>query len=745
MTSADVSAPARARRLWAGVIGVGTACLGWFVLAATALASTPAAAVEISSELKELSRRIAENRSAANFESLQVFANRASGTEKAFARYAIGMARYEEKDYAEAEKVLSEVIGSLGLLDHYAAYYRVRCIVLSEDFERALGPLERFGSQHPDSRFRPAVERLRVESLLRLREWDRVRPLVAQERSLLEEPVRLYLAGRVEHLEGNLKAAVSLYRQAYYRFPLSDQADASEAQLDRLRSRMGKAYPVAPAPWRLERAQKLHVARSYERASAEFGRALAAGLQGVERELAVVRKAASDYSLRRTSSAYRSLAKLSPKDPELGSERLYWLTALERRLGLVGPMLSSVEKLSKQHAASPWYEEALLSVGNYYYLKDDRREYPRWFRRLAQTFPTGKHAPYAHWKVCWREWLDDGRDRGRLFAEHVRRFPAAPTAAGALYWLGRLREEEGRPLEAQSYYRAVTDAFPHYYYGVLAGKRLAGNAVAAPQEIVNRLPKPRQLASVPTSETRAFLEVGGLLAALGFADDAALELHRVDYRKADSHLAGVELARLHTSREEHFRALRAMKRYAFGYLRMPFEALDLESWHYLFPIGWEERLRTRSERHHLDPYLVAALIRQESEFNAGARSHAGALGLMQIMPATGRQLFRRLGIPGFSSRKLTVPDISLRLGTFHLKEVLAQFDGELEKGLAGYNAGERRIPGWMQLGPFEDSTEFVETIPFSETRGYVQSIVRNRALYSRIYGGQGKVAAALAR
>ena len=745
MTSAEDSVRGHARWLMATVAGVGTACLGWFVFAVPALASTPAATVEISSELEELSRRIAADRSAANFESLQVFANRASGTEKALARYAIGMARYAGTDYGEAEKVLSEVIGSLGLLDHYAAYYRARCIVLSEDFERALAPLERFGSQYPDSRFRPAAERLRVESLLRLREWDRARTLVAQERSPLEEPVRLYLAGRVEHLDGNLTAAVSLYRQAYYRFPLSDQANASEAQLNRLRARMGKAYPAAPASWRLERAQKLHAARSHEKASAEFSRALAAGLQGAERELAVVRKGASDYSLRRTWSAYRSLARLRPEDPELGAERLYWLAALERRLGLVGPMLSSVEKLSKQHAASTWYEEALLSVGNYYYLKDDRREYPRWFRRLTQAFPAGKHAPYAHWKLCWREWLDDGRDRGRLLAEHVRRFPSAPTAAGALYWLGRLREEEGRPLEAQSCFRAVTDAFPHYYYGVLAGKRLARDAGAPPREIVDRLPKPRQLASVPTSETRAFLNVGGLLASLGFDDDAATELHRVDYRKADSHLAGVELARLHTSREDHFRALRAMKRYAFGYLRMPFEALDMEAWRYLFPIGWEERLRARSERHRLDPYLVAALIRQESEFHAGARSHAGALGLMQIMPATGRQLFRRLGIPGFSSRKLTVPDISLRLGTFHLKEVLAQFDGELEKALAGYNAGERRIPGWMQLGPFEDSAEFVETIPFSETRGYVQSIVRNRALYSRIYGGQGEVAAASAR
>ncbi len=718
----------------ARVLRAAVASSGLLALAASAFVARPAGAVEISPELTELSRRLATNRTAENFDLLQAFADSASNTESAFAGYAIGMARYQEKDYTEAERLLARVLGSLGVLNHYAAYYHARCIVLAEDFQRALGPLEKFGKQYPDSRFRPASERLRVESLLRLRQWDRARSVLAESQGLLEDPVRLYLSGRVEHLDGNLREAVGLYRQAYYQFPFSDQAAASETQLDQLRGRMGKAYPAAPASWRLERAQKLHAGRSYSKASAEFSRALAGGLQGAKRDLAVVGKAVSDYSLGRTRSAYTPLAKLRPSDPGLGAERLYWLAVFERRLGLVRPLLSSVEKLSQQHPSSPWYEEALLSVGNYYYLKDDRREYPRWFRRLEQTFPTGKHAAYAHWKLCWRAWLDDGRDRRKLLTEHAERFPSEPTSAGALYWLGRLSEEEGRPIEAQSHYRAVRDAFPHYYYGVLAGKRLAGDGVAAPKEIIDRLPKPRQLDSVPTPATQALLGVGTLLASLGFDDHAVLEFHRVDYSEADSYLAGVELGRLHRRREEHFLALRAMKRYAFGYLRMPFEALDIESWRLLFPLGWEEQLRARSERHRLDPYLVAALIRQESEFKADARSHAGALGLMQIMPATGRHLFRRLGIPGFTSRKLTVPDISLRLGTFHLKEVLAQFDGELEKGLAGYNAGERRIPRWMQLGPFEDSLEFAETIPFSETRGYVQSIVRNRAMYARLYG-----------
>ena len=706
---------------------------------AAAISPSPAKAVGVSNELEKLSRNLAASRTASNYSALQNFAESASGSERNLALYAIAMARYAAKDYDEAETVLERIPSTAGWPGEYAAYYRARCIVLAQDFERALPALASFVARYPASRFQPHAERLQVESLLRLKRLDEARALLAMEGSRLQEPVRLYLSGRVEHVAGKPQLAISLYRAAYYFYPFSDQAEAAESQLNRLRARMGDAYPAAPATRRFERAERLYEGRSYSRAAAEYTRAVAAGLEGTAREIALVRRAATDYYRRRTSQAYSALARQRPEAPEANAERLYFLCALERRQGLVKPMLSSLGQLANQHPRSPWYQEALLAVGNFYYLKDDRREYLRWFQRLEQAFPRGKHAPYAHWKVCWRAWLDDSRQRRQLLTDHIERFPGAPSVAGALYWMGRLHEEEILPSEAQGYYRAVVEAFPNYYYALLARERLGaydGGRIArkVAEEIQAHLPSRRLLSSEPNESTRALVEAGAALGALGLHRGARETFHLVDYREPDSHLAGLHLGRLHTSRDEHYLALRAMKRYVFGYLRFPLKSLDSEYWRYLFPIGWEDKLRARSERHNLDPYLVAALIRQESEFHAGARSRAGALGLMQIMPGTGRTLFRRLGIPGFSSRKLTVPDVSLRLGTFHLKEVLAEFDGELEKALAAYNAGENRIPKWMELGPFEERGEFVETIPFSETRGYVQSVLRNRAMYQQLYG-----------
>lgn len=708
-------------------------------LASALLGCALAAPGAVPEQLGELSQALVASRSQANFRALQSFADGASGTDRALAQYAIGMAHYMDRQYAEAEKALAEVGAAPVWAGEYSAYYRARCIVLAEEFERALRPLRDFARQFPDSLFRPAAERLRVESLLRLQRLGEARLLLAAGSSELEEPVRLYLSGRVEHVDGKLQRAVALYRQAYYFYPFSDQARASEQHLNRLRASMGSAYPTAPAEWRLARAEKLREGHSYASASAEYGRALGAGLEGHESDQAIIGRGAADYARRSSSAAYTSLAKARPRAAELEAQRLYLLSAIERRKRIVGEMLSSISKLTANHRKSPWYEEALLSVGNYYYLLDDRGNYIKWFQRLVDSFPEGKHASYAHWKICWRAWLDDAPNRADLLNEHIQRYGGASTGASAIYWLGRLHEESGRRAEAAAHFNAVVRGFPHYHYASLSEARLQrmGGVTAdssTEQRLLDGLPRVRPLASQPLSATQDLLDRGEDLYQLGFYEDARGEYSRVDYRRPDGHFAGLHLGRMHRSQGQHHLALRAMKRYVFGYLRVPFESLDIEYWRLLYPIGWEDSLRARSERHGLDPFLVAALIRQESEFHAGAKSRAGALGLMQIMPGTGRTLFRRLGIPGFTNRKLTVPDTSLRLGTFHLKNVLAEFGGELEKTLAAYNAGERRIPQWTKLGPFEDNEEFAETIPFSETRGYVQAVLRNRAMYERIYG-----------
>ena len=114
---------------------------------------------------------------------------------------------------------------------------------------------------------------------------------------------------------------------------------------------------------------------------------------------------------------------------------------------------------------------------------------------------------------------------------------------------------------------------------------------------------------------------------------------------------------------------------------------------------------------------------------------------MQIMPATGRDIARRLGIGGFSTRRLRDPDLSMRFGTYYVKQTIDRFDGKLEIALAGYNAGPTRARDWITWENFREPAEFVETIPFTETRNYVQAVLRYREIYRQLYGPGGAGAA----
>ncbi len=697
---------------------------------------------QLSLELTELTQQLAASNALENRNRLIEFAAQAGGSEQGLALLAVGLAEYDAKSYAEAAKVLGRAEGHAGVLNDYAAYYRARSLVLAEDFESALQPLRNFIADRPESRFVPASRRLTAESLIRLDRLEEAGELLKGGFSL-EPAVHRFLSARIEQLQNNSLEAVALYRDVYYNHPTSDQAEAAEKQLGDLRRSLGSRYPKATADQRLRRADLLYTANEYAKSASEYGLAIAAGLGSKEKQRAQVRKAAADYHRRWTNTAYSALVKMQIGDPALDAERLYYICATARRKRLITWFLATAEELGSKYPRSPWYEEALFAVGNYYLLDNNPAKYREFYGRAAKLFPNGKHAAAAHWKVAWRAYLDDDPRRRQLLEEHLDLYPESGSASSAIYWLGRIAEQDGQPGQAQSLYSAIIQRYPHYYYATMARRRLEDmgisptisgrGEIAYLTRLTNRLPSARRTSAGPSVETQLLIERGLLLHAIGLKDLASKELLTADYQARDAHLVGLELSRLSHEAGDHFRAIRLMKRYGYGYLRFPLDAVDRKFWEYLYPLGWEQSLRSRATKHGLDPYLVAALIRQESEFNPSARSRSGALGLMQVMPKTGEWLFGRLGIPNYSNRKLTQPDISLRLGTFHLKNVIARFKGNLEFALAGYNAGEHRVDTWRPLGNFDEPGEFVETIPFSETRGYVQAVIRNQDMYRRLY------------
>jgi soluble lytic murein transglycosylase len=189
--------------------------------------------------------------------------------------------------------------------------------------------------------------------------------------------------------------------------------------------------------------------------------------------------------------------------------------------------------------------------------------------------------------------------------------------------------------------------------------------------------------------------------------------------------------------------MRALKKALPYAASAPIKSIPLVYWHILFPKAWWEDIKAESEKNNLDPYLVASLIRQESEFNPSVVSYANAYGLMQLLPSTGKAMAKEEGIKNFQTFQLLDPEMNIRLGCRYLREMLNKLGGVQEYALAAYNAGDERVVDWQAAGPYSGIDEFIESIPFTQTREYVEAILRNEETYRAIDEVSGSQARAV--
>jgi soluble lytic murein transglycosylase len=163
------------------------------------------------------------------------------------------------------------------------------------------------------------------------------------------------------------------------------------------------------------------------------------------------------------------------------------------------------------------------------------------------------------------------------------------------------------------------------------------------------------------------------------------------------------------------------------------EALPRDILQTIFPLDHWNLIERNATSHGLDPYVMSALIAQESTFQADVRSSANAWGLMQIIPGTGRRFASKLGISPFRTARLTEPETNVRIGMQYFADLLDEF-GRVEPSLASYNAGEHRVRVWLRERPGFELDEFVDDIPYPETQNYVKRIVGTTEDYRLLYG-----------
>jgi peptidoglycan lytic transglycosylase len=691
-----------------------------------------------STRLKPMARQLLQDRTPAAYAGVEAYArHHANQDAGALAWLVLGYAHVLDHDYAKAIDPLTRAKPHAEDIGDYVDYYLGFSYVQVGRNGDAITLLSKFDSNYPDSLLTREAHIQYAGALLANGQAQQAVDLLEKERNPTRSDIELML-GRGYEAIGQPEKAAGILRNIYFTMPLSDEATQADAELKKLAATTKLAPPSLSD--RKTRADLLLQGRHYADAANEYRDLLKDASPGEQPAIQL----ALGESLRlanQDNDAKRILESMSSPTPEINAERLYNLGEIARDANDDDGFLRILDQLRQTMPSSPWLERALLSAGNLYLLKPDYDHAIDYYRELEERFPHGARASYAHWKVAWLSLRQGRTDQAKTgFDQEIELYPTSSEVPAALYWRARLAEEDGDPARARAYYQEISDRFRNYYYGVLARQRLAHvhvkeEADPAHYTLLDHIPPIHSTAEVtadptPTDDLRVqkaqLLENGSLL------DFAVRELQAATKDNPGNWLTA-ETARMYEDAERYDMAITVMKRAVPSYFALDLSTLPRSYWEALFPKAYWKDLKKFSSSNGLDPYLVASLIRQESAFNPNALSQKDAVGLMQLLPKTGRLVARQERLRHFSPTQLYTPEVNLKLGTRYFRSMIDKFGG-LEYALAAYNAGDNRVQDWQGLGKYRDAPEFVESIPFTETREYVQAILRNEYVYHQLYG-----------
>jgi len=312
-------------------------------------------------------------------------------------------------------------------------------------------------------------------------------------------------------------------------------------------------------------------------------------------------------------------------------------------------------------------------------------------------------------------------------------------------WAGKAEERLGSKSRALALYDLVNERYRYGYHGYVGGIRAAALRKAEPGLKAEQTNAGSNLETIganvryfePARETADGSEAARIarandLEVIGLGEFAVRELNKALESAPTSPRINLRLAELYSRRGESFQATLILRKAYPDLYSYRDSDVPREAWEIFFPMVVWSTIKQEAKRYGVDPYIAAGLIRQESVFNPNAISRVGARGLMQVMPATGQVISKRQGIGTISAADLYNPALNVKIGMSYLAQMIGQF-GRIEYAAAAYNAGPSRAQRWIAERGSMDIEDWIESIPFSETRGYVQGVLRYAANYRRLY------------
>ncbi len=643
-----------------------------------------------------------------------------------------------EREPVEAVKLLRAAQPEMPVIDDYFRLWIAESLLKQNEPIQAAELLETIPKIVPDSNllakaaYRAGEAWYSANVCFRAVEW--LERAVALADKDLAAPVALSHQADCQVRENRLPEARAALKLLWLRYPQSPEAREAKTRLD---TGLGGESWAPTADDHMIRAQAFLGLSMQAEAVEELRRFLAMAPGHARRFDARLKLGVAYVRLKQYDQARETFRGLVADRAQESAEATVWLARVYLRQSH-GDKLIELARTAAQGALAG-DQRAMVHLFAGVWLEDQGKfdEAIGMFRQVAKLGDSASQRAEGLWRAGWAQYRTaryrEAAETFRAVVElHVNGFEPQ-----AMYWAARA-EEHGKTNSVGEQYARVCQRHAYSYYCQLAARRtsLSANqptvaAVERPSgEEVERLPENRR----PEIEKHAVYQRGIELKTLGFAQDAARELGALTEQYSRDQDVLLAFSTMLSEVGAYHPALRVAK----VHFREKLERSGLPTapalWTVAYPTGLVPTIAAQGVS-TVDPYLAAAIIREESQYDEKAVSVVGAVGLMQLMPMTANAVAQRYGFPTVGREELFDQETNIRLGVRYLGQLLEQYGGNLAHAVAAYNAGPIAVNSWIAVHRGREQDEFVELIPYQETRLYVKRVLRSYGEYRRLHNG----------
>lgn len=644
-----------------------------------------------------------------------------------------------EREPAEALKLLRAVQPEIPVLDDYFRLWIGEALLKLNEPVQAAELFETIPKLVPDSNvitkaaYRTGEAWYHANVCFRAVEWlERAVTLGDKDPAA---PLALSHQAECHLRENRLSEARAALKQLWLRYPQAPEAREAKSQLDR--GLAGETWTPTAEDHSL-RAQAFLALAMQGEAVEELRRFLALSPAHPRRFDARLKLGVAYVRLKQYDQARETFRGLVADRVQESSEATVWLSRVFLRQNQGDKLVDLARSVAQSSLGGD--QRAMVHLFAGVWLEDQGRfdEAIAMFRQVVKLGESASQRAEGLWRTGWVQYriarYREAAETFRAVVEmHVNGFEPQ-----AMYWAARADEREKNAAAAEQYAR-VCQRYAYSYYCQLAARRTAmpvATLISAPTEspVVEgdseRLPENRR----PEIERHVIYQRGIELKALGFAQDAARELGFLTEQYSRDQDVLLAFSTMLSEVGAYHPALRVAKVHFKEKLERSGLPTAPALWTVAYPTGLLPTIAAQGVS-AVDPYLAAAIIREESQYDEKALSVMGAVGLMQLMPVTANAVAQRYGFPAVGREELFDRETNIRLGVRYLGQLLDQYGGNLAYAVAAYNAGPIAVNNWIAVHNGRDQDEFVELIPYQETRLYVKRVLRSYGEYRRLNHG----------